>query len=178
MEKKLFLTHKTPHLLVVRSAVEKLTKIRLKGTWEERRTYGWEPPFGLENSPGFFCCIFLSSCSYRNSERRPLVNLTDTHLSVVANNFPLLANPNVKYFVCISHFHPLNEKLVIGRGKGPRSDIIARWAENPEIPLGYNLRIPTLPKSDQFRAWHSFNSDWKRFMMSQGPSSSNQNAPR
>ena len=178
MEKELILAQKTPQLKIVRSAVEKLAKIRLKGTWEERRTYGWEPPLGLENSPYFFCCIFLNSCSYRNCERRPLAALVDPHLNVVANNFPLFLNSNVKYFVCISHFHPLNEKLIIGRGKGRRSDIIAKWAKNPEIPPGYTLRIPTLPKSDQFRAWHSFNSDWKRFMMSQGPSSSNQNGPR
>ena len=178
MEKCSNLARKTPHLVIVRSAVEKLTKILQKGTSDERRSFGLEPPVGLENNPGLFCCIFLSNCSYRNSNRRPLANLTGSHLNTVASKFPLLSDSNVKYFVCISHYHPSNDKLTVGRGKGPRSDIIAKWAKNPEIPPGYNLRIPTLPKSDQFRAWHSLNSDWRRFMMSQGPSSSNQNVPR
>ena len=182
MERKsnsVHISEKIPQLVAVRSASESLLRIRTPGTLEEKRLYGWEPPASLETSPYLFCCIFLNSCCYRGKpEKKFLVQVQGGHLSAVANTFPLLTHPSVKYFVCVSHFRRPDSELTKGRGKGVRSDIIAKWVENFQIPPGYWLRIPTPPKSDQFRAWHYFNSDWERLIMSESSNSSHQNTPR
>ena len=162
---------KTPKLLAVRSAISTLNQVYLEGSIEEKRSLGWAPPIEIEDRENLFCCIFLNRCCYRSpKDKKPLVILEEPYLSEVRQKFPILLPsieyPYVKYFVCIPHFRKPESAPTIGIGKGDRSDILAKWVENKQIPHGYWLRTPDPPKSNQFRSWHTLNAEWKKLRMS------------
>jgi hypothetical protein len=156
---------KTPKLKSVRKAVSKIESIYSGGTLEEKRLFGWSPPAELEIYSNLFCCIFLTDCIYR-CKGRPLAPLQGSNFSKVSKYYPLLQDPSVKYFACVTHFRKPGSELTSGSGKGEKSDILGRWADNPVIPDGYWVRIPTPYRTRSFKAWECFNADWKRLMMS------------
>ncbi len=162
---------KTPKLKSVRKAVSKIERIYSEGSLEEKRLFGWSPPAELEIHSNLFCCIFLTDCIYR-CKGRPLALLQGSNLSKVSEYYPLIQHSSVTYFACVTHFRKPSSALTAGSGKGERSDILGRWADNPVIPDGYWVRIPTPYRSRSFKAWESFNADWKRLMMSNHTSTS------